>query len=167
MSVLADMVRNIVALMLIAALLELILPEGVTVKFVRWAIGLMMAASIISSLSGMDLDWNSLSLPEDNGQAAQYIAEGTELASGLESEAVEQYQLELARQMESMAQLAEGVQAAQASVQLDESGLLLSAKIHISAEDDAAAERVQQLLSGFYLLDSSVIEVVAEVNTDV
>ena len=67
MSVLADMVRNIVALMLIAALLELILPEGVTVKFVRWAIGLMMAASIISSLSGMDLDWNSLSLPEDNG----------------------------------------------------------------------------------------------------
>ena len=92
MEVLTEIVRNVTALLLLAALLELLLPEGSTARFIRVAIGLMLTASIlIPLLTSLDFSTLEADFAEEEFAAAAYVEQGTELAEQLNRSAETQY----------------------------------------------------------------------------
>ena len=53
MTVLSEIVRNVLVIVLIASFLELMLPEGTLRPFVRFAIGLFILIVVLSPLAGI------------------------------------------------------------------------------------------------------------------
>lgn len=53
MTVLSEIVRNVLVIVLIASFLELMLPEGTLRPFVRFAIGLFILIAVLSPLAGI------------------------------------------------------------------------------------------------------------------
>ena len=87
MEVVAEIIRGIAALVLLAALLEMLLPEGTTARFIRVIIGLALIASVILPLaqdlkpqqlaSARELDLTGMAKSADDAETtAEYAAEG-------------------------------------------------------------------------------------------
>lgn len=162
MDVIGEIIRNVVALLLLATLLELLLPEGNIVRFIRVVIGLMLTASImIPLLNALTVQPLKVQFEEDSEAAAAYLQQGSELAAELQENAAGQFSLEMGSQVAALALLAEGVAAAEAQLTLAEDGsiqqIALSLVAQAGADRSAAEAAVRTLISGFYLLQQTAI----------
>lgn len=164
MDIIAVIIRNVAALVLLAALLELLLPEGATARFIRVVIGLTLIAAVVLPLANsLELEWQPprFAAP-DSAAAAQFTGEGAAIASALQSEAELQYAAELNRQISALAALSEGVSAATATVSIDETGALQHIALRLTLTPDAdpaqASANAISLVSGFYLVEEAQID---------
>lgn len=172
MEVVAEIIRGIAALVLLAALLEMLLPEGTTARFIRVIIGLALIASVILPLaqdlkpqqltSARELDLTGMAKSADDAETtAEYAAEGAALAATLQDSAMLEYATELSRQAAALATLAEGISTADATVVFDDDGTLRQIELELTTEPgcdpEAAATAAVNLVSGFYLLPSEQV----------
>lgn len=161
MDVVAEIVRGVVALLLLAALLELLLPEGSTARFIRVAIGLMLMASILLPLlHAVPKEPAAPAWQESSAAAEAYVEQGNALAVQLQQEAQLQFSAEMGQQVAALALLADGVEEACADVLLDEAGAVAQMVLYLQGSnvDRAAAEQaVRMLLCGFYLVQEEQI----------
>lgn len=165
MSLIIDTVRSIVALVLLAALLELLLPEGALLRTTRWVIGIMMVALLFSSLSGVDFvlpDWSDM---EQQEAAAAYQDTGAEISAQVESRAAEDYYQELERQVALVVSSVAGVRDVSVDVFADEQGALQYLQLQVSADEDVSAS-LKQLICGLYQLEEENIMLIMEVAED-
>ncbi|MEG1996974.1 MAG: stage III sporulation protein AF [Clostridiales bacterium] len=164
MTVIGEIVRNIVSLLLVGAFLELLIPNGELAKFVRLALGLVLLTMIIQPLAGQNKDINiqeelaRLSgIQSVSGQA--YVAEGAQLAKHLQGDAYGQYQTELSRQIEAVVLLDATVAQAAAQPEVDlSSGKLVGLTVLIEpGAGQPDHQRLANSLSGFFAVDSQYI----------
>lgn len=173
----SQIIRELILLLLLASLLELLLPRGRTAGFVRLVLGLCLLAVVLTPLVRLLAGEDPLAplspleavLVAPAGAATEYIEQGQELAAGLQQQAGEEYLAQLGRQLSALAVLAPGVEAATATPRLDSQGGLLGATLYLQARPeaaDAAAAAARQLVCGFYLLDEAQVECVVDTETD-
>lgn len=166
METVAVLVRDLAALLLLAALLELLLPSSASSKLIRAVIGLMLLACLLQPLAAARGQEPELKLPAPSApdQTEAYLEQGAELALSLNGAAEADYAHALSQQMAALAQLAEGVEQARVTVSLDAAGNPAQAELELTLAPGATAEmaiaaqqQVQTLVSGFYLLPPSQI----------
>ena len=92
MSVITEIVRNVVALALIFSCLELFLPQGELSRFVRLACGLIMLALIIVPITDalQNLSWKN-PFNNDGAVYADYDEATEQITMILEAEAMNEY----------------------------------------------------------------------------
>lgn len=159
MALIGQIIRDVAALLLLAALAELLLPSGALSRFIRLAIGLMLVAAVITPL--LERVKSDLSPPEfiftEPALAEQYIAEGEDLAASLEQQARQEYAAELEQQIAAIALLAEGVEQAAARVELTAEGGIGNVQLGLVLAAGAGAEAEQSALTlaqGFFPAES-------------
>jgi len=157
METIAQLVRDIAALVLLFAFLELLLPEGRLARFIRLALSLLLVASIMSPLMALSGKEAADLLPEfDTEETAggeDYAASGRRIAAGLTDNAESQYAETLARQIAALAKLQPGVAQAAARVETEEGGGLIAVELYLTAEEGAGAELAEQVgdfISDYY-----------------
>ncbi len=163
MSVITEIVRNVVALALIFSCLELFLPQGELSRFVRLACGLIMLALIIVPITDalQNLSWKN-PFASDSAVYADYDEATEQITLILEAEAMNEYEQEASRQLAGLAILAEGITAAEAAVAVDaQSGAI--ERVEITAlknadTDTATAEsKIKELLMGYLTIEPEKI----------
>lgn len=165
MEIVAELVRNIAALVLLFAFSELLLPPGSLAAFIRLVLSLLLVLALLDPL----VNWLGQGWPERPDWLAEatltqqdYAGQGQRIADGLAEQAEREYATSLSRQMAAMARLRPGVAEAQAWVEIDAtSGAVSSADIVIRAEagQDATllAAEVGEFLSAFYGLEEQLL----------
>ena len=163
MSVITEIVRNIVALALIFSCLELFLPQGELSRFVRLACGLIMLALIIVPITDalQNISWKN-PFSSDGAVYADYDEATEQISLILEAEAMNEYEREAARQVEGLAILAEGITNATAAVEVDPAtGAITRVEITAlkeSATDaDSAQSKINELLAAYLNIDAEKI----------
>lgn len=164
MDTLTDIVRNVVALVLIFSCLELFLPAGELARFVRLACGLILLALIIipagEALSNFSWDWH---FSRDSDQvSADYEEAANRITLILEGAAMDEYEREASREIASIALLADGIDTADAVVETDpESGAYIRVEITAgkNAETEAitAEAQIKDLLTRFFGIDKDIV----------
>ncbi len=165
MSLLGEIVRDVIALLLVGAFLEMLLPDGALAKFARLALGLLLLTLIVQPISqavvgdapALDLRQWTEAQPAA-GQA--YVEQGEELAQYLQGEAYGQYVSELSRQIEAVVLLDERVSQATAQPELDlSSGRLTGLTVLICPAEGCTPdkEKLVQGLSGFFAIEQQHI----------
>lgn len=163
MALIGQIIRDVAALLLLAALAELLLPSGALSRFIRLAIGLMLVAAVITPLlerMGGDFPPPEFGFAEP-ALAEQYIAEGEDLAAAFEQQAQREYAAELERQIIAIALLAEGVEQAAARVELTAEGRIESVQLGLVLAPGAGAaaeQRALKLAQGFFPAESWQVE---------
>lgn len=101
MSVLADIVRNVLVIIILASFLELLLPAGTIRPFVRFAIGLFILIAVLNPVLGyffrdnnLQVNWWEYKIDEDIENSL--VLEGRQINEGL----VNQNQLLLKEKLE-------------------------------------------------------------------
>lgn len=162
MSLITEIVRNVVALALIFSCLELFLPQGELSRFVRLACALVMLALIIIPISErlQGLSWSG-SLSSETVYA-EYDATAEQISLILEAAAMDEYERDAARQIEGLAVLAEGVGSAEAAVEADpDSGAVTRVEITVlrreAGDDTAIRQQIEELLASYLQLPPEII----------
>lgn len=162
MSLITEIVRNVVALALIFSCLELFLPQGELSRFVRLACALIMLALIIIPISErlQGLSWSG-SLSSETVYA-EYDATTEQISLILEAAAMDEYERDAARQIEGLAVLAEEVGSAEAAVEADpDSGVVIRVEITVlrreAGDDTAIRQQIEELLASYLQLPSEII----------
>lgn len=158
MDTLTEIVRNVVALVVVFSCLELFLPAGELARFVRLACGLILLALIIvpaaEALRGWQ--WQEPAWAESGRVSADFDENSEALTLFLQERAMNEYETEAARQIAAIAALAAGVEACEAKVLADEDGVILrteiSAAIEPGLEASVVREEIIDLLSRFFNL---------------
>lgn len=145
MSILSDLVRNIVVIILLTTFLEMLLPSGTMKRYVKVVMGVFVLLTVLSPFSrllkgGDELaafDWSS---PEAASGYVSVLEEGNRL-NGVNREILKNnYAQGIEQQVISLVKLVEGVATAQATVdlQITEDGNLQGISlviIKVSTED--------------------------------
>ncbi len=164
MNVLTDIVRNVVALVLIFSCLTLFIPKGELSKFIHLGFGLIVLAMIIIPASEA-LQNMRFSNPLSNMTSevnADYSERTEQITMILEQEAMTEYENDAARQIGAAAFLAEGVNSAKALVETDRStGAILRVEINAAispAYDLALAEEnIRSAIAKYFIIDDANI----------
>ncbi len=163
MSVITEIVRNVVALALIFSCLELFLPQGELSRFVRLACGLIMLALIIVPITDalQNLSWKN-PFNNDGAVYADYDEATEQITMILEAEAMNEYEREASRQVEGLAILAEGITAAEAAVEVNaENGEIerveITALKKAGADTATAENKIKELLGGYLNIEPEKI----------
>jgi len=119
---LQDLVRELVVLVILAVLLELLLPEGDLRRYVRMVLGLLIIVAALQTAVSFwnrdlaaDLSWVTLSRP-DQEVTQEFIREGERLWQLGQAQAMEEYEEGLARQIRALAGLNQEVAVADVNV---------------------------------------------------
>ena len=163
MSQLTSAVGSLILLLLLYSLLESLLPAGSIARFVRLAMSLILlaaAASFLGDGSPAILPELAPALADWHSQAADYTAQGQEIAGRLTAEARSEQEQAAARQAAALAQVVDGVRVEQARVGLNEDGGVDFIRLELSADRPEAAQEVKDLICGFYLLEEQRVECV-------
>ena len=163
MSVITEIVRNVVALALIFSCLELFLPQGELSRFVRLACGLIMLALIIVPITDalQNLSWKN-PFNNDGAVYADYDEATEQITMILEAEAMNEYEREASRQVEGLAILAEGITSAEAAVEVNaENGEIerveITALKKAGADTATAENKIKELLAGYLNIEPEKI----------
>lgn len=164
MDSLTDIIRNVVALVLIFSCLELFLPAGEISRFVRLSCGLILLALIIipagEALKNLSWDWHvsreSSLVSADFNETAQKITLILEVA------AMDEYEREVAGEIAAIALLAEEIETAEAAVETDpESHAFHRVELIVAKDaktDTATAEaQIKELLARFFGIAPDII----------
>ncbi len=184
MSVLAEIVRNILAIIILASFLELLLPEGSIRPFVRFAIGLFVLIAVLTPLFGyffkdssfqiqwwdhqMEADWvNEMAargqeinqdILDQNGLLLKEKLEGQINAVVLLVPGVEEVNTEAFLSQGSLAKLSFSI----APEELEEEGLglgLNQSGIQDDSQKESIETKVRKVVSNMYGLGQEQIEI--------
>lgn len=129
-------VRDLAVMALILAFAEMLLPRNDLRKFARVVIGLVLVAIILGSLVDLSSVEEALATPSipnlseaAGGGQHDYAAEGNRIAQAGLAIASRDVRTRLERQVESLARLASGAEAADARVDLAPSGDLSGIRV--------------------------------------
>lgn len=139
MSTLAEIVKNVLVIIIITSFLEMMLPEGGIKPFVRFAIGLFIIITVLNPVLGfffeehkLEIEWwdarTASSAPERIDQA------GKELNQQIMSVNNQNLQEKVEGQVSAVAQLVPGVERVKTTAQLDQQGNLTSLKVVITPD---------------------------------
>lgn len=116
LTLITEMVRNIVIIVLFAALVEMLLPEGDIARFVRLVTGLFVVIAVLSpliSLVSQGKTWEISAWNHPPQPVTSLLEAGEELQRESTRQAWEKHQQQLALQMASLARLVPGVEEAE------------------------------------------------------
>ena len=128
MSVLAEMVRNVLVIIIIASFLELLLPAGAIRPFVRFAIGLFVLIAVLTPLLGyffdesnFQIEWWDYQMETDG--ADKIARQGQEINQNILNQ--NQYLLKekLEGQINAGVLLVPGVEAVQTEALISQEGI--------------------------------------------
>ncbi|MEW6540210.1 MAG: stage III sporulation protein AF [Bacillota bacterium] len=152
MDALESLVRELVVLVILAVVLELLLPEGDLRRYVRMVLGLLIIVAVLQTAVGFwnrdlaaDLSWVTLSRPDQEG-TREIIREGERLWQLGQTQAMTEYEEGLARQIRALAGLNQEVAVADVDVRFapgrtaGEPGRLEEVILILGGEHGGAAE---------------------------
>lgn len=129
MAVLAEIVRNVLVIVIMASFLELLLPDGAIRPFVRFAIGLFILIAVLNptlSFLFSDHDFNvdmwDYQFDEDAGE--NIINEGQEINEQIVSQHTEMLKEKLEGQINAVVLLVPGVEDVDAQADIETNGSL-------------------------------------------
>lgn len=127
MEVLAEIVRNLLVIIIISSFLEMLLPEGNTRPFVRFAVGMFVLIAILTP--SLHYLYDNVSFPlsawDDSlqGYESDYIDHtGTRIQEQIKGQSDSLLQKKLEEQVSAVALLVPGVEDVQAELTLDQNG---------------------------------------------
>lgn len=125
MEALQSLVRELVILVILAVILELLLPEGDLRRYVRMVLGLLIIVAVLQTAVGFwnrdlaaDLSWVSLGQPDRNA-TREILREGERLWQVGQTRALDEYEEGLARQIRALAGLNQELTVADVCVRLE------------------------------------------------
>ena len=139
MTVLSEIVSNVLVIVLIASFLELMLPEGTLRPFVRFAIGLFILIAVLSPLAGIlfsdrsiNIEWWDMKI--NPAQQEQILQQGEKINAQIWHLDQETLADKVAGQIGAVALLVPGVEDVEAHVVLDESGSVESVQLLVRSQ---------------------------------
>ena len=139
MTVLSEIVRNVLVIVLIASFLELMLPEGTLRPFVRFAIGLFILIAVLSPLAGIlfsdrsiNIEWWDMKI--NPAQQEQILQQGEKINAQIWHLDQETLADKVAGQIGAVALLVPGVEDVEAHGVLDESGSVESVQLLVRSQ---------------------------------
>ncbi len=115
MSVLADIVRNVLVIIILASFLELLLPAGTIRPFVRFAIGLFVLLAVLNPVLGyifhdsnFQVNWWEYKIDEDMGDSI--VAEGRQINERMLNQNQQMLQEKLEGQISAVILLVPGIE---------------------------------------------------------
>lgn len=123
MTVLKDLVRNVVVIILLTTFLEMLLPSGSMKRFIKVVTGIFVLMAVLSPLSDLIRAEQELAIfdwyqPEVAAGYSSVLEDGNRL-SGLNQELLrDNYAFGLEKQIVALVKLVRGVESAQAKVTL-------------------------------------------------
>ena len=150
MSVLSEIVKNVLVIVLIASFLELMLPEGTLRPLVRFAIGLFVLIAILSPLVGVlfsdrniSIEWWDLQM--DPGHEAQIMEEGEKINQQIWQSQQEVVSDKVAGQIGAVALLVPGVEDVETQVVLNKAGTVESLQLVVRPQVTSTDEEASQV----------------------
>ena len=170
MSVITEIVRGVAVVVILCLFVEMLLPRGELVRYVRMMMGLLLIVAVIHPLLGSA---RSFSFPavfsgKQIGSTEQILRNGEKLAGVVESMAEKQYREDLCRQMSALALIVSGVEDAEIMVNLQEKqikGVNIILEVFPSlqaAEVQSVCYKVGVAISNFYSIERGFINVTAQ-----
>ncbi|MEQ8200955.1 MAG: stage III sporulation protein AF [Syntrophomonadaceae bacterium] len=143
MEVLAEIVRNLLVIIIISSLLEMMLPDGNTRPFVRFAVGMFVLIAILAPSLDYLYDGASFQVSawDDRirGYDSKYISStGTMIQEQIKAQSTSFLQEKLEEQVSAVAILVPGVEDVQAALTLDQNGN--PRKLGLTVRSSGAAE---------------------------
>ena len=138
MDTLTGFVRELSALLLLAAAAELLIPSGKLSGVVRLALGLAMIGTMLELLPGFSL-MESEAFAWNFAQEEDYAEQGAALAERLSEEALVSYEEEVAAAVNTLALSVSGITGANATVKADAAGCVLALDLELEGNASAAA----------------------------
>ncbi len=186
MSVLADIVRNVLVIIILASFLELLLPAGTIRPFVRFAIGLFVLIAVLNPVLGyffhdnnFQLNWWECKIDEE--AADSIAARGQEINERMVDQNQQMLQEKLEGQVSAVILLVPGIEEVHTEAEIkdgtigrlrftiyierteanEESGEI---KVFIDEEDSAELKqqiekKVNNVVSNMYGLEPEKIEI--------
>ena len=143
MSTLAEIVKNILFIIILASFMEILLPDGGLKPFVRFSIGLFILISVLSPvLSGLfdqqQFEVKLWDYQSNENQSEQIIKQGQALNQQITESNSAALKEKMQGQIASMAMLVPGVQHLETRVDLGQQGTL--EKLHIMVKTGEAEQ---------------------------
>lgn len=115
MDILRSLVQNLIVIIILAMLLEMLLPAGEMRKYVKMVMGLLILVAVVQSVGELArLDYAgelpSLTQKENESQFPGILEAGKKISGDQQQKAIEQYRVGLANQVKALASLNEAVQ---------------------------------------------------------
>jgi len=160
MDVIADIVKNLLVIIIMSSFLEIILPDGNIKPFVRFAIGLFVLVAVLSpSLAYLYSDKDfQISVWDDrvSDDLSQKIeAGGQKIRQEIEGRQKQQIRQKLEGQISAVTVLVPGVDDVQARVSVGDDGSLQKLEVTVRPGVNQAVEQVSQVNA---LSDSSELK---------
>jgi stage III sporulation protein AF len=145
MALLAEIVRNVLVIIIIASFLELLLPVGSTRPFVRFAIGLFVLIAVLNPVLVYLFDNKQFSVNLWDYQIDDSITEaieehGREINQKITAQNQAQYEDKITGQISSVAQLVPGVEKVEAEVEIDANGTVSYVLLNVTLQQSTDQE---------------------------
>lgn len=156
MSVMTDIVRNVVIIAVLTAFWEMLLPEGKMQAFVRAVLGLILVAAVINPIAGaLSQPVAKVTYHIDGQNETKSLLAAAETMNDKWTEAGNDAYIQgIEQQVKSMVLLADDVRDAEITAIVDREQTLTGLDIALQVEDDAdftaVADKLKQVLSGLY-----------------
>lgn len=168
MAMIYEMVRNVVLIVIVAGLVEMLLPSGQMSRYVKLVAGLFIIATILAPLT-KEME----RLGRSDAPAALAAWQGLpDLERGVANNnlgaSVNQYAANVEKQIQQMLQLLPGVDRAEVTVeaQTGNNSQLSLSKIRIrlwvkggNSSEAITCQQIESVVSNFYLIDPKAVEV--------
>jgi len=140
MTVLSDMVRNVLVIVLVAGFLEMLLPEGHTRPLVRLCIGMFILIAVLNPVLGFFFNHQSFSIagwdlpPQPAEVALDVEEEGARIHQSLVNQSQAAVKEKLEEQINAVAVLVPGVEKVRSKVELDQGGRVRKMRLSVQLE---------------------------------
>lgn len=140
MSVLVEIVRNVLVIIIVASLLEMLLPEGSTRPFVRFAVGLFILIAVLNPLltavfARQDFEMSWWDYRADyRDELGEVEEKGQRLQEEVARQSGEMAREKLQGQISAVATLVPGVADVKAEAQVDGRGAVQKLKLVVRPE---------------------------------
>lgn len=157
-------VVNIVVIIIITTILDLLMPEGRMQSLVKLVMGMFVVVSMLAPVTSIlhqehFLDAWVLELPQEQ-QMDSIMAQGEEMRMEQTKAMWQEYQKKLNGQISAILLLMPEVERCFVSTQVDESnGALMGVEIGVKGQQQGLADKIQQVISGYYGLRTEQIQI--------
>jgi len=147
MTVLTEIVKNVLVIIIMASFLELLLPDGKVKPFVRFAIGLFILIAVLNpSLSFLfnsnhNFQINFWDYCADMDQGDEIMENGRDIKDQLIKSNNDMVKKKLEGQINAVAMLVPGVQSVNTRAQMTEEGMLEKLYLMIRTEEGDKSEK--------------------------
>lgn len=151
MDLLVSMVRNLVIVIIIATLLELVMPPGKLKPLIQMTIGFFVIITILNPILSLiwhnqQLSISAFVLPDEiNSELNQAMITGQSVNKEMQADMNEQYKSRLEGQIRSLTMLTPGVGDIKPIVKLDSSGKIAKIDLLIASGDEKISDIEEKL----------------------